>query len=58
MSMIRRLLRGSEGTTSVEYAVMLAMIIASCIAAISAVGGQSGGLWSNIQANLNIAFGS
>ena len=51
--------RRSEGTTSVEYAVMLAMIIAAVISAIGAVGGQSGGLWANIQAQLSTAgFGS
>jgi Flp pilus assembly pilin Flp len=59
MTFIRQFLRDSEATTSVEYAVMLAMIIASVIAAIGAVGAQSGGLWSNIQGGLNSAgFGS
>ncbi|HVU88003.1 MAG TPA: Flp family type IVb pilin [Pirellulales bacterium] len=59
MTFIRRFLRDSEATTSVEYAVMLAMIIASVIAAVGAVGAQSGGLWSNIQGGLNAAgFGS
>ena len=51
--------KGEDGPTAVEYAVMLAMIIASVIAAIGAVGAQSGGLWSNIQGGLNSAgFGS
>jgi pilus assembly protein Flp/PilA len=59
LSLLRGLLRGSDGTTSVEYAVMLAMIIAAVISAIGAVGGQSGGMWGNIQAALNTAgFGS
>ncbi len=59
MSLIRQFLRDSDATTSVEYAVMLAMIIASVIGAIGAVGAQSGGLWTGIQGGLNAAgFGS
>jgi Flp pilus assembly pilin Flp len=58
-SSVRRFLSRSDGTTSVEYAVMLAMIIAAVISAIGAVGGQSGGMWANIQSALNTAgFGS
>ena len=35
--------------TAVEYAVMLAMIIMTMIGAISAFGGDTGGLWGNVQ---------
>ena len=48
-SWIARLLRCNDGTTAVEYAVMLALIIGSVIAAITAVGSQNGGMWGNVQ---------
>jgi pilus assembly protein Flp/PilA len=56
---IRRFLSDDDGPTSVEYAVMLSMILGAVIAAVSAVGGQSGGLWANIRTSLvEIGFGS
>jgi Flp pilus assembly pilin Flp len=59
LTRIRQFLLGSDGTTSVEYAVMLAMIISAVIAAIGAVGGQTGGLWTSVQGGLSaIGFGS
>lgn len=35
---LRRLLRSEEGPTAVEYAVMLALIIIVCLAAIRSIG--------------------
>jgi Flp pilus assembly pilin Flp len=59
MPFLRRLLRETEATTAVEYAVLLALILMSVIAAVSTVGSQSGGLWSNIKGQLqNTSFGS
>ncbi len=52
---ISRLLHESEGATAVEYAVMLAMIIAAIISSIGAVGAETGGLWSNIRSGLSAA---
>jgi len=43
-------LRGESGATSVEYAVMLALIIAICIVAIRALGDNQSGMWGG---NLN-----
>lgn len=40
-------LTGESGTTSVEYAVMLMLIIGACIAAITAVGGENGLIWGD-----------
>jgi Flp pilus assembly pilin Flp len=48
-------LAGESGTTSVEYAVMLALIIGICFAAIRAVGGQSGNMWSDNSAKIQAA---
>ncbi len=35
---VRRFLKSEDGPTAVEYAVMLALIIIVCLAAISSVG--------------------
>ena len=40
-SYLLRLLWGEEGPTAVEYAVMLALIIAGCMTAISSLGSRS-----------------
>jgi pilus assembly protein Flp/PilA len=44
--------RDEQATTSVEYAVMLAMILMAVIGAVGSVGAQTGGLWSNIVSGL------
>jgi pilus assembly protein Flp/PilA len=56
MILLRRLLREEEGPTAVEYAVMLAMILAVCLVAIGSVGSTASSEWGNNQANLNIAW--
>ncbi|HVX12605.1 MAG TPA: Flp family type IVb pilin [Pirellulales bacterium] len=59
MALWQRFLRDSEAATSVEYAVMLALILIAVISAVSAVGGEAGGFWGGIQTSLNSAgFGS
>ena len=40
-SMIRRFLKCEDGPTAVEYAVMLALIVGLCFAAIDALGKQT-----------------
>ena len=42
---IKSFLQEEEGPTAVEYAVMLALILAGIIAAISTVGGGTGDLF-------------
>ena len=49
---LRRFLRSEDGPTAVEYAVMLALILMMCVAAISSVGGASGGMWGNTRDEL------
>lgn len=52
-------LRDEQAATAVEYAVMLAAILLTAIAAISQVGAQSGGMWGGIQSHLEEnGFGS
>lgn len=56
MKHLIRLLRDDEAATSVEYAVMLALILVAVIGAIAQVGEASGGMWGGIRDDL-IEFG-
>ncbi len=49
-------LRKEDGPTAVEYAVMLALIIVVCIAAITTLGQNANGTFSNVA--LNVAASS
>jgi pilus assembly protein Flp/PilA len=46
-----RLLKAEDGPTAVEYAVMLALIIAVCIGAITTLGGNANQVFSNAALN-------
>jgi len=48
MTWLTHFLQGEEGPTAVEYAVLLALILIAIIAAIGAVGLQTGGMWGGI----------
>lgn len=50
---ITAFLREDDATTAVEYAVMLALILTVIIAAVSAVGAGSGGMWGATKGNLD-----
>ena len=45
---VNRFLKSEDGPTAVEYAVMLALIIIVCLAAITAVGTQAAAQFNNI----------
>lgn len=45
MRAIRRFLQDDSAATAVEYSVMVALIIITCLSAVSALGGQNGSLW-------------
>jgi pilus assembly protein Flp/PilA len=54
--MIERLLdfiRDDEAATAVEYAVLLALILMAVIGAIATFGSETGGLWGNIDTQLD-----
>ncbi len=55
LATLGRLLREEDGPTAVEYAVMLALIVVVCIAAITTLGSNASNTFSN--ASLNIAAG-
>jgi pilus assembly protein Flp/PilA len=44
-------LKAEDGPTAVEYAVMLALIIVVCIAAITTLGSNANKTFSNVAAN-------
>lgn len=56
MNKILQFLREDEGPTAVEYAVMLALIILVCIAAIQAVGTQTSTSFSNSSLSIGNAM--
>jgi pilus assembly protein Flp/PilA len=51
-----RFLKKEDGPTAVEYAVMLALIIVVCIAAITSLGTNANQTFGNV--SLNAASGS
>ncbi|MFL5241105.1 MAG: Flp family type IVb pilin [Gemmataceae bacterium] len=44
-------LKREDGPTAVEYAVMLALIIVVCIAAITTLGSNANGVFSDVALN-------
>jgi len=55
-SAARRFVADESGPTAVEYAVMLALIIVVCITAVTTLGLNASGTFSNV--SLNAAAGS
>ena len=47
-------LKREDGPTAVEYAVMLALIIVVCIAAISALGSNANGTFAKVGSAVNV----
>jgi pilus assembly protein Flp/PilA len=58
MKKLLRFIRSEEGPTAVEYAVMLALIILVCIAAVQAVGTQTSASFTNSADSIGSAMGS
>jgi Flp pilus assembly pilin Flp len=57
MSVWTQLVLQEDGVTSVEYAVMLAMILLTCLGTIAALGGNAGGTWQDNSTRLESAMG-
>jgi pilus assembly protein Flp/PilA len=53
-----RFLKAEEGPTAVEYAVMLALIVVVCIAAIATLGTNANAVFGNVALNTAAAAGS
>ena len=47
MTRIKSFFKTESGATSVEYAIMLALIAAVCIIAIISTGDSAGGFWGD-----------
>jgi len=45
---VRRFLKSEDGPTAVEYAVMLALIVIVCLAAISSIGTNASATFNKI----------
>ena len=48
-------LKREDGPTAVEYAVMLALIIVVCIAAISVLGSSANGTFTEVGSAVNLS---
>jgi len=51
LTSVQRFLQDESGPTAVEYAVMLALIIVVCIAAITTLGGNASNIFNNVALN-------
>ena len=49
-----KFLKAEDGPTAVEYAVMLALIIVVCIAAISTLGSNANNTFKNVGSAVNV----
>jgi pilus assembly protein Flp/PilA len=49
---MQRFLVCEDGPTAVEYAVMLALIVIVCLAAITSVGTKSSGTFTNVASSM------
>lgn len=49
---VKRFLQSEDGPTAVEYAVMLALIVIVCLAAISSVGTAANAKFMDVAASL------
>lgn len=52
MKPIHDFLKGDQAATAVEYAVMLGLILVSCLATLKVVGDGSNGIWGKSRAEL------
>lgn len=53
MQLIRRFVNDDQGTTAVEYAVMLALILLVCIVGVAAFGNSQDSYWGRINGQMN-----
>ena len=54
MNALLNFLKDESGPTAVEYAVMLALIIVVCIAAIATLGSNANGTFNNVGSAVNV----
>lgn len=52
MNAVKRFLQEDEAATAVEYAVMLALILLTCLVAIASFGSQTNTMYEGIESEL------
>jgi pilus assembly protein Flp/PilA len=52
MEVIRTFLTREDAATAVEYAVMIGLILVSCLATLRILGDASSGMWGNSRTQL------
>ena len=57
LNLFKKLLREEDGPTAVEYAVMLALIVAACIGAVNAMAHATADSFETSAQNLNGVLG-
>jgi pilus assembly protein Flp/PilA len=57
-TLFKRLLVEEDGPTAVEYAVMLALIVALCIGSVGLLSAETGNSFNNSADELNSVLGS
>jgi pilus assembly protein Flp/PilA len=57
MQTLWQFLEAEDGPTAVEYAVMLALIVAACLVAIETVGSNTAASFQGAQEKINNAIG-
>jgi pilus assembly protein Flp/PilA len=55
MQQLKNFVRNEDGPTAVEYAVMLALIVVVCIAAITTLGSNANGTFTEVGTSINVA---
>ncbi len=55
LSAVARFLQAEDGPTAVEYAVMLALIVVVCIAAITTLGNSAKSTFNNVALNAAVS---
>ena len=58
MKQVLRFLRDESGPSAVEYAVMLALIIGTCLVSIGFFGSSAGGSFVDTSGRLDAAMGN
>jgi len=58
MRSVLRFLRDESGPTAVEYAVLLALIIGTCLTAVGFFGSTASGSWTDTSSKLSASMGS
>jgi pilus assembly protein Flp/PilA len=58
MQSVVRFLRDESGPTAAEYAVMLALIIGTCLTAVGFFGSTASGSWTDTSSKLSSSMGS